>query len=304
MKLGILCPGQGAQSRNMLDKVKDELAARRVIEEATEVLGWDPRELILGPEKALFVNAVAQPLLCIAEMAIWTALRAHLPEPSVFAGYSVGELAAHACAGALQTMDLAQLARTRALQMDGACPHDGGLVAVSGLEHRLIERLCAQTGVEIAIINGADRWVAGGLAADLSAFEEAAIRAGARIQLLPVSVAAHTRLMSPASTAFRSALAASPLRDPEVRVLAGVDASSVLTRGRAIHTLAHQVAAPIRWADCMDALVESGCDVLLELGPGDALSRMFHSRHACIPCRSVAEFSSFAGVAHWVAAAA
>jgi [acyl-carrier-protein] S-malonyltransferase len=62
------------------------------------------------------------------------------------------------------------------------------------------------------------------------------------------------------------------------------------------------VAAPINWADCMDALVESGCNILLELGPGDALARMFHSRHASIPCRSVAEFGSFAGVARWVTA--
>jgi [acyl-carrier-protein] S-malonyltransferase len=288
----------------MLDKVKGEPAAQRVLDEARDVLGWDPRELILGSEEALFTNAMAQPLICITEMAIWTALSAHLPKPCVFAGYSVGELAAHACAGALQAAELTELARVRALQMDRACPHDCGLVAVSGLEPQLTERLCAQTGVEIAIINGADRFVTGGLATNLSAFEEAAIRAGARIQALRVSVAAHTRLMRPASTAFRSALAASPLHDAAISILAGVDASSVLTRDRAIDTLARQVAAPIHWADCMDALVESGCNILLELGPGDALARMFHSRYASIPCRSVGEFGSFAGVARWVAAAA
>jgi [acyl-carrier-protein] S-malonyltransferase len=288
----------------MLDGLQGEPAAQRVLEEAADALGWDPRESILGSEEALYTNTVAQPLICIAELAIWTALRAHLPEPCVFAGYSVGELATYACAGALQAAELAELARARALQMDQACPHDCGLIAVSGLELQLIERLCAQTRVEIAIINGEDRFVAGGLAAALSHFEEAAIRAGARVQRLHVSVAAHTRLMQPAATNFRSALSASRLRDPAIRILAGVDASSVLTRDRAINTLARQVAAPINWAGCMDALVESGCDILLELGPGDALARMFHSRHASIPCRSVAEFGSFAGVARWLAAAA
>ena len=288
----------------MLDGLKGEPAAQRVLDEATEALGWDPRELILGSEEALYTNAVAQPLICVAEMAIWTALRTHLPEPCVFAGYSVGELAAHACAGALHAAELAELARVRALLMDRACVHDCGLIAVSGLGPQLTERLCAQTGVEIAIVNGEDRFVTGGRSAALGDFEEAAIGVGARIQPLRVSVAAHTCLMQPAATDFRSALAGSRLRDPAIRILAGVDASSVLTRDRAIDTLARQVAEPINWADCMDALVESGCNILLELGPGDALARMFHSRHASIPCRSVAEFGSFAGVARWVAAAA
>jgi [acyl-carrier-protein] S-malonyltransferase len=288
----------------MLDDLEGEPAAQRVLEEATEVLGWDPRELVLGSEEALFTNTQAQPLICIAELATWTVLQAHLPDPCVFAGYSVGELAAHACAGALRPAELAELARMRALLMDRACPDDGGLIAVSGLTPQLIERLCAQTGVKIAIINGEDRFVVGGLAAALGNFEEAAIRAGARIQRLRVSVAAHTPLMQPAATNFRSALAGSGLADPAIRILAGVDASSVLTRDRAIDTLARQVAAPINWAGCMDALVESGCDIVLELGPGDALARMFHSRHASIPCRSVAEFGSLAGVARWAAAAA
>ncbi len=287
----------------MLEGLKGEPAAQRVLEEATEVLGWDPRELIFGPEEALYTNAVAQPLICVAEMAIWTALRPHLPEPCVFAGYSVGELAAHACAGALQVAELAELARVRALLMDRACLDDCGLIAVSGLGSQLTELLCAQTGVEIAIVNGEDRFVTGGRSAALGDFEEAAIRAGARIRPLRIAVAAHTRLMQPAATNFRGALAGSPLRNPAIRILAGVDASSVLTRDRAIDTLARQVAEPINWADCMDALVESGCDILLELGPGDALARMFHSRHACIPCRSVGEFGSLAGVARWVAAA-
>ncbi|MGB6307135.1 MAG: acyltransferase domain-containing protein [Steroidobacteraceae bacterium] len=304
MKLGILCPGQGHQSRAMLDGLQGEPAAQRVLDEATEALRWDPRELILGSEEALYTNAVAQPLICVAELAIWTALSTNLPEPCVFAGYSVGELAAQACAGALHAAELAELARLRASLMDGACLDDCGLIAVSGLGFQLTERLCAQTGVEIAIVNGGDRFVTGGRCAALDDFEEAAIGAGARIQRLPVAVAAHTRLMQPAARDFRAALAESPLRDPAVRVLAGVDASSVLTRDRAMDTLARQVAEPINWAGCMDALVEAGCTILLELGPGDALARLFHSRHASIPCRSVGEFGSFAGAARWVAAAA
>jgi [acyl-carrier-protein] S-malonyltransferase len=45
-------------------------------------------------------NVVAQPLVCAWQLAVWAEIAARLPQPSAFAGYSVGELAAYGCAGA------------------------------------------------------------------------------------------------------------------------------------------------------------------------------------------------------------
>jgi [acyl-carrier-protein] S-malonyltransferase len=50
----------------------------------------------------------------------------------------------------------------------------------------------------------------------------------------------------------------------------------------------------------MDAAVESGVTVALELGPGASLSRMLRTRHPDLPCRSVSEFRSIEGIVAWV----
>ena len=56
----------------------------------------------------------------------------------------------------------------------------------------------------------------------------------------------------------------------------------------------------IAWAACMDAAVEYGIDVVLELGPGASLARMFRTRYPDLPCRSVSEFRSLDGIGAWL----
>ncbi|MEB0233328.1 malonyl CoA-ACP transacylase, partial [Undibacterium sp. 10I3] len=64
--------------------------------------------------------------------------------------------------------------------------------------------------------------------------------------------------------------------------------------------LMRQLTQPIDWTACMDACVEQGITVVLELGPGAALSRMLRVRHPEIACRSVSEFRSLAGIRQWL----
>src|SRR3954447_17527202 len=110
MSLGILCPGQGAQSPSMFDPLVRQPAAQAAIAAVERVLGARLCDLSSRPAEAVQANAVAQPLLCGWQLAAWAALRSDLPRPRAFAGYSVGELAAYGCAGALPvetTLDLA-----------------------------------------------------------------------------------------------------------------------------------------------------------------------------------------------------
>ena len=102
MNFAVLCPGQGAQHPAMLDLVTGHPPAEDVLSQGAEALGTHPREWLARPRE-LFGNAVAQPLLCLTELATWSALRGSVSQPGAFAGYSVGELAAYACAGCAST---------------------------------------------------------------------------------------------------------------------------------------------------------------------------------------------------------
>ena len=300
MTLAILCPGQGAQHATMLDGINGHPAAEAVLRAGAQALGVDAREWLADPER-LHANAIAQPLICLAELATWAALRDELPEPKAFAGYSVGELAAYGCAGALDAAELARLARTRASLMDAASTRPGGLVALRGVPRGEVEAWCAGGAAWIAIVNGHDAFVVGGATAGLDAIEERATARRARVTRLKVGVASHTPLLAPAVEPLRAALEQSGLRAPAVPVVAGIDASWVTSRAAAVATLAAQVAAPIEWARCLEALYERGCRRFLELGPGAALSAMVRELLPTdVEARSVSEFRSLAGVASWV----
>jgi [acyl-carrier-protein] S-malonyltransferase len=61
-----------------------------------------------------------------------------------------------------------------------------------------------------------------------------------------------------------------------------------------------QLARPIEWAQCLDALAERGCRAFLELGPGRALSKMAVGRLRDVQARSVEEFGDPSAIAGWI----
>jgi [acyl-carrier-protein] S-malonyltransferase len=301
MALGILCPGQGDQHPAMFDHLRTSAAARALFDEAAEIIGTHP--LALTPE-AFHVNRIAQPLVCAVQLATWAEIRDGLEAPTVFAGYSVGELAAYGCAGAFTPTDVLRLARRRAELMDGACGEANGMLAVRGLAAGEIEVLCGRTGCMSAIVNGVDRFVVGGRKAALGAFERAAEASGAKVTSLAISIASHTSLMTAAVAPFITALEACPWRVPSAPVLAGISGAAVRTRPAAIAALGRQIDHTLDWAACLDGLVERGCTVLLELGPGSGLARMARDRFPDLPVRACGEFGSLRGAIDWAARSA
>jgi [acyl-carrier-protein] S-malonyltransferase len=284
----------------MLDLAAASAVGADALRRCAAVLGWDPVARARSAGEGAFANAVAQPLVCAAEVATWETLRAALPSPRAVLGYSLGELSAYACAGALEPGEAVALAVARAAAMDAAAPPGAGLVALRGLSPVRAAAFAAASGAEIAIVNGPHHVVLGGPAAALAAVEAQAPAAGATAIRLPVGVPAHTALLRPAVERFAAALAASPLGDPRVPVLAGTTALPVRTRAEAIGALSTALAKPIAWASCLAAAAELGCTVFLELGPGGALARMAGELLPDVEVRSVADFRSVEGVVRWV----
>ncbi|BDG05501.1 ACP S-malonyltransferase [Anaeromyxobacter oryzae] len=297
--LALLCPGQGSQHPAMLDLALASPAGADAVRRAGTALG-EVDLVALARGDGAFANAAAQPLVCAATAATWAALRDLLPAPRLAAGYSVGELAAYGCAGALGVEDLVALAARRAAAMDAASGEPGGLAGIRGLPVGTVALLAAEAGAELAIVNGPDHVVAGGPVAALEVVEARAKAAGAFVHRLPIAVAAHTAALGGAVAPFAAALAASPLADPAIPVLAGISGEPVRTRGDAIATLSRQVAKRIEWARCLAVAREMGCEVFLELGPGSALTRMAAEALPGVAARSVEDFRTAAGVARWV----
>lgn len=300
MSLAILCSGQGAQHPAMLDMIADHPEANGIIETGEAVLGLHLRD-VLAQRDGMFRNAIAQPLICLAQLAIWTALRQHAPRPAAFCGYSVGELGAYACAGAFDAAELARIAAARAVLMDqAAAAVHGGLLAVQGLRRDQVDGLCAGQRAWVAIAIGAEEFVVGGEDSALEKLAGESSARGARVTPLQVGLASHTPLLGAAVQPFRALLDASSMIAPAIPVVAGIDAAWVVRRDTAIDKLALQLDRTITWSGCLDMLYERGCRVFLELGPGRALARMTRARYADADARAVDDFRSVDGVSSWL----
>ena len=300
MNLAILCSGQGAQHPAMLDMIADHPAAMEVINAGEKELGFRLHEMLANRDM-IFQNAIAQPLICLSQLALWTALKQASPKPVVFCGYSVGELGAYACAGAFDAVELAHIAAERAALMDkAAAENHGGLLAIQGMRRDEVNGLCADLRAWIAIAIGEEEFVIGGEDASLDKLNSAFAERGAKQTRLKVGLASHTPLLGSAVQPFRERLLASSMTSPVTPVVAGIDAAWVVRRETAVEKLALQLDRTVEWASCLDTLYERGCRVFLELGPGRALARMTQARFKDVDARSVEDFRSLDGVSSWI----
>jgi len=300
MSVALLFPGQGTQHPAMLPWLESDAAARPVLARMAEVLGsgWRARTSDTAWSQS---NAVAQPLVTGTCVAAWTALAPGLPRVVAVAGYSVGELGACAAAGMLQPDDAMTLAVQRAAAMD-ACAADGaaGLLGVSDVDPGDVEAACARWGLEIAIRTGERRCVVGGATAALAEAAAHLAALGAKTTPLGVRVASHTSAMREAVPVLAQALAQARWHAPRVAWVAGITGAVVRDVAEVRRVLAEQVATPVRWDACMDTVAERRPDVVLEVGPGTTLARLWRERHSAIPVRSCDEFANAAEILAWV----
>ncbi|MES2036793.1 MAG: acyltransferase domain-containing protein [Pseudomonadota bacterium] len=303
-KFALLCPGQGAQSADMFALAKQHKQAVSFIQDAlSHKIEQHTLADVLSSNELRFENRYAQPLIVAATLANWLALRGNLPIPDLIAGYSVGEISAHAVSGSMDVQAALQLTTSRAALMQ-ACVHaPQRMLAVSGVAITDIQEFTASHDLHVAIITADTKAVIAGLADKISvAIPEIARLPGHDITHteIAVHIASHTPLMQAAAAGFSQALNDTPLHETEIAVLAGVNAEKVTQAAIIRSNLLAQLTQTIHWHACMDALAEAGINYALELGPGSALSKMLQSSHPQITCRSVADFRSLEGVIAWV----
>ena len=91
VRCGILFPGQGSQYRGMADPWIEHPAGLQVLDEVSELLGWDVVEKSRDSE-ALGRTDIVQPALFACDLAAFAVVSAEgLPCDGV-AGHSLGEI--------------------------------------------------------------------------------------------------------------------------------------------------------------------------------------------------------------------
>ena len=214
-------------------------------------------------------TAITQPLVVAA--ALLAAGTLNIPDTAITAGHSVGELAAAALAGVIDTDTAVKAAGIRGAAMARACAiTPTAMSAVLGGDTEAVLAALADLDLVGANVNGGGQIVAAGATANLDKLKDNP-PAGARIIPLPVAGAFHTDFMAPAQDAVRAYLSGITAADPDRRLLTNADGSVVTSGPDYLQLLSAQVTRPVRWDLCMATLRELGVTGVLELPPAGAL---------------------------------
>ena len=297
-KIGLLFAGQGAQSVGMGRDLAEEFpVAAELFRKADEVLGRKLSEIAWnGPIEELTKTSNCQPALYVHGLACLAALREAVGEFPIAgaAGLSLGELTAHAAAGTFDFATGLKLVQKRGELMDEACAATiGGMAAMIGGLENDVRQLAADEDVDVANINAPGQIVISGELAKVEAAVGVAREYGIRRgTLLNVAGAYHSRLMDSAYQKLGSALVDVQMQLPRFPVIANVTGVESKTLPEIRRTLQDQVTGTVRWTDCMERLVELGCDFFIELGPGGVLAGLLQRIYKGADVMSVSDADS------------
>jgi [acyl-carrier-protein] S-malonyltransferase len=280
-RLAFLFPGQGSQRVGMggVLRATDGDVLETHLRRADAASALDvARTCAHGPVAALTWTAIAQPALHAVSLAVHDVARELGLRPDAVAGHSVGEYAAAVAAGALSFADGARLVAERGRLMASAqAQRAGAMAALIGIDRERAARLCEEAAggrtLVPANLNAPSQVVVSGDTAAVEELLRLVARDGAgRAVRLPVGAAFHSPLMIPVRRRLATLTRTLRWRAPRVPLVANASGHPVRGAEGVRRALVAQVAAPVRWTDCIEALVAAGFRYFVELGPGHVLT--------------------------------
>lgn len=266
-------PGQGSQYRGIGSDLCTEFeSARRIYEEASDILGYDMAKLShQDPQDQVNLTRYTQPVLLthhITCLTLYRELAENPIEPVAAAGHSLGEYSALVAAGSLSFADALRLVARRGELMG---EFGEGEMAALTVDLETARPLADKYFCAIAGLNLPDQTVVGGAGADLDALaaEMAETMPKKRAVRLKTEGAFHTYYMVEAARRFREDLNKVEFQPPQLKVPSNYtgsfhadDADSIRSR------LFFQLFHPVNWVDCMQSALDDGISLFVEFGGG------------------------------------
>lgn len=278
MRVAFLFPGQGSQRPGMLHVLPDHPAVAAVLQEASEILGHDVRDL--DAQDVLASTVSTQMAIYTAGVAMARTLAAEGCKPDAVAGLSVGAYAAAATSGALPFGDGLRLVNKRARMMEEMFPSGYGLSAIIGLAEGQVAELVAQAStpehpVFIGNLNSLDQIVVAGAEAGLDKVVDLAKAAGCKkAERLAVRVPSHCPLLEGVAQTLLASVTALPPTPVRARYITNRRARPTKDCLKIREDMATNIAHSVRWHDGTQVLVEMGTTLFVEMNPGHVLTNL------------------------------
>ena len=279
----VIFPGQGSQSVGM---AKDLYIKFKIVKElfsqADEILKFSITKLILdGPKEELDQTENTQPAMFLVGYSIFQLIKKDfnidLNEANYFAGHSLGEYTALACAEALSFSETLRLLRIRGKSMQEAVPKgEGGMVAILGSTFDTIEKIIIENNNNykcyIANDNSNGQLVVSGKINDLDLLIKDLKKNNIKSIKLSVSAPFHCKLMKNATKIMQNEIQKCDFKNPKNTLISNVTSQEVNDASLLKELLVKQIESRVRWRENVNLMLEKKVNQFIEIGPGKVLS--------------------------------
>jgi len=279
----VIFPGQGSQIVGMGKEFfeKHEIV-KKLFKEADETLEFSLSKLILeGPKDELDLTINTQPAIFLISYSIFQVVKKdfniNLNGAKYFAGHSLGEYSALACAGYLDFSETIKILRVRGDAMQNAVPKgEGGMLAVLGLKIDDLEKIFKDNKnkyeIQVANDNSDGQIVLSGKTKDLQTLSEFLRNNRIKNIKLPVSAPFHCNLMSKATEVMTKELQKIDFKKSKNILISNVTADEISNIEDLKSLLIKQIEQKVRWRESILYMINKGVNQFIEIGPGKVLS--------------------------------
>ena len=279
----VIFPGQGSQIVGMGKEFYDKHdLVKKLFTEADEALKIPLSKIILeGPKEELDLTVNTQPAIFLISYSIFQVIKNQfnkdLNKANFFAGHSLGEYSAIACAGYLDFRDTIKILKIRGNAMQNSMPKgEGGMLAVLGTSVENIENILKDNQnsfkAEIANDNSEGQIIVSGRIQDLENLGSFLKKNRIKNIKIPVSAPFHCSLMSKATDVMREELGKLSFKKGKNSLVSNITANEIFNANELKDLLVKQIENRVRWRESVINMIEKGVNQFIEIGPGKVLS--------------------------------
>jgi len=279
----VIFPGQGSQVVGMGKDFYDKFdLVKNLFKEADEALNLPLSKIILeGPKEELDLTTNTQPAIFLVSYSIFQVIKKEfnidLNKAKFFAGHSLGEYSAIACAGYLDFQNTIKILKTRGDAMQNSVPDgEGGMIAVLGNTVENIENILRDNRdnfiAEIANDNSDGQIVLSGKIQDLNKLIFKLKENKIKNIKLPVSAPFHCSLMKKATDIMREELGKLKFERGNNPLISNITADEIFNANELKDLLVKQIENRVRWRESVINMINKGIIKFIEIGPGKVLS--------------------------------
>lgn len=293
--LAFLFPGQGAQYLQMGKALYDqESIFRHAVDQCADLLKdefkYDIRHIIYPKENTAEAESIlkdtqyTQPALFVIEYALSQLWISWGIKPTLLCGHSIGEFVAAHLAGIFSLKDALLLVAIRG-KLVSQLPK-GSMLSVRTSYESLLEILSED--ISVAAVNSDQLCVVSGETAAITEFANLLEEKKIPNRLLLTSHAFHSKMMDPVLEEFEAQVREMTLSIPRLPLISTVT-GTWMTDAEATDPKywTDHLRATVRFSDAMDTALDMEDLVLLEVGPGRALTTLSQQKKNIKPATSI-----------------